>query len=244
MKRIIWTGTLVALAIATAGCSSDDDKKKKTVDGGGGGTTGWNAAVGEDGTFVETFDDTNWQVRNVGQIDLHAVTCVGNTNGWAAGQNGYVAHTPDGGKTWQPQDAHTTKTLRSIHFAYEEGGSWDGTEKLVGIVAGDEGALATSQNGGKTWSPAGVPTTVTLRSAVAVLSAKLFVAVGDGGMLIRSADLGTGWEQTNVASAGDLMGVTSTASGNVILAVDSNGAVWASKDLGKTFAVESKVRWR
>lgn len=242
MRSIIWTGALVVLALASASCGGDDDKKKKSLDGGGGGTTGWNAAVGEDGTLVETFDDTNWQVRNVGQIDLHSVTCVGNTNGWAAGQNGYVAHTSDGGKTWQPQDAHTTKTIRSIHFAYEESaGSWEGTEKLVGIVTGDEGTLATSENGGKTWQTAGVATSVTLRSGVAVLSKQLFVAVGDGGTLVRSADLGKGWQQTSIPNAGDLTGVTAPTSGSVVLVVDSNGSIWASKDQGKTFSVEIDV---
>lgn len=232
---------MLVLAIASASCGGDDDKKKKSLDGGGGGSTGWNAAVGEDGTFVETFDDANWQVRNVGPIDLHSVTCVGNTNGWAAGQNGYVAHTPDGGKTWEQQDSHTTKTIRSIHFAYQEGGSWEGTAPLIGIIAGGEGALATSLNGGKTWQPAGVPSNVTLHSAVTVLSKKLFLAVGDGGTLIRSVDLGDGWSQSTLPNAGDLTGVTATESGDVVLVVDSNGTVWASKDQGKTFASETDI---
>jgi photosystem II stability/assembly factor-like uncharacterized protein len=236
-----WTGLLVVLALASASCGGDDDdKKKKTVDGGGG-TTGWNAAVGQDGTFVETFDDTNWQVRNVGPIDLHSVTCVGNTNGWAAGQDGWVAHTPDGGKTWQEQDSRTTKTLRSIHFAYQEAGSWEGTAPLIGIIAGDEGALATSTNGGKTWQPAGMPISVTLHSAVTVLSKKSFLAVGDAGTLVRSVDLGDSWVQSTIPDAGDLTGVSATQSGDVILVVDSNGTVWSSKDAGKTFASETDV---
>jgi photosystem II stability/assembly factor-like uncharacterized protein len=244
MTRMIWCGALVVIALAAAGCSEKKESANKKVDGGGGGTTGWNAAVGDNGTIVETFDDTNWQVRNVAQANLYAVTCVGNTNGWAVGANGFVAHTPDGGKTWTPQDAHTTSSLRTIHFAYEpDTESWQPPNKgseLVGVVAGDSGALAVSKNGGAYWKAVNM-TSVALHSAASVLPAKLFVVVGDEGTLIRSSDLGDSWDKTTIPGAGDLTGVAASLDASLVLAVDSNGAVWASKDLAKTFSLETKI---
>ena len=94
MTKLRWISGMVLACFAT-GCGGDDDKKKGSGDGGGG-SSGWQAAVGDEGTFVQTFDGKTWATRTLTPMDLYSVTCVGNMDGWAAGENGYVARTRDG----------------------------------------------------------------------------------------------------------------------------------------------------
>ncbi len=233
---------LIGLAVLVVACSSNDEPQKKKLVDAGGGSSGWISAVGEEGTFARTFDEVSWDVQTLTTEDLYSVTCVGNIDGWAAGESGTVVRTADGGKTWKPEDAHTTANLRTIHFAYDL--HLDGLSNgppLVGIVAGDGGTLAISKNGGELWENVSVPSASTLRSAKIALNADLFVVVGDSGTLLRSTDLGKTWEAIAIDGAGDLTGVALTPNASTIVAVDNNGAVWASTDLAKSFHLEKKV---
>ncbi len=247
------TGAALALAMGllVIGCGSDD--KKPTGSGGSssggsggsssggsssggsssGGTGGikWKAAVGEQGSFVQTFDDENWQTRTLTDHDLYSVTCVGNLDGWSVGADGLVVHSADGGDTWQPQASSVTTTLRSVHFAL-------GASKLIGIAAGDAGTLIPSSDGGDTWQPVDSKTSSDLRGTAAGLGGQLLVAVGNAATLVVSHDAGGSWQTSALPGATDLTAVTSDANATRVLTVDIDGHVWASTDQAKSFQLE------
>lgn len=228
---------LAALAFLLVGCGEDDDKKTSKSDSGTPG--GWQAAVGADGAFAQTFDGVTWSARTLVPHDLFAVTCVGNMDGWAAGESGYVGRTRDGGETWESQSAGTSVALRTVHFAHDHHAA---TATYTGVTAGDNGFLAVSSNGGDSWKPVSTGTSVTLRGASAALNADLIVVVGDAGTVLRTTDLGKSWNSQTLPGAGDLRAVDMAPNATLVVTVDSKGQIWASKDLGNTFSLEATAK--
>ncbi|GMV14163.1 MAG: hypothetical protein AMXMBFR56_23870 [Polyangiaceae bacterium] len=230
-------GGLLALAFLLLGCGNDDDKKTSKSDSGT--PSGWQAAVGADGAFAQTFDGVTWSTRTLVPHDLFAVTCVGNLDGWAAGESGFVGRTRDGGETWQKQDSGTSDALRTVHFAHDHHAA---TTTYTGVTAGDNGYLAVSNDGGDSWKAVDTGTSVTLRGASAALNADLIVVVGDAGTVLSTTDLGKTWHSQTLPGAGDLRAVDMAPNGSLVVSVDSKGQIWASKDLGKTFALEATAK--
>lgn len=226
------------VCVALVGCGGDDDDGKKKTADSGTPNPGWRAAVGDDGTFAQTFDDQSWTVAKVSDRDLHAVTCVGNSDGWAVGEGGVVLHTVDSGATWSAQDAKTNVTLRTVHFAH----SHAAVTGFVGVVAGDDGVLRFSTDGGADWRVVtGLPS-VTLRASTAALAGALFVVAGEGGTVLSTSDRGKTWSTTAVSGAGAFRGVSATPDGQLVLAVDDAGGVWASKDFATSFSREHTAK--
>ena len=191
----------------------------------------WAAAVGAGGVFTQTFDEAAWSTRSLTAHDLYAVACVGNYDGWAAGEGGIIAHTIDGGQTWTWQDAHTTVSLRAIRF---------GTPTL-GLVAGDAGTIAVTRDAGSTWTTSPPLTAASLRGVAVAADAGVLFAVGDGGLLLRSPDSGSTWAASAIPGAGDLRAVASDPGGHQVLAVDASGSVWSSTDVGAHFSREASA---
>ena len=231
-------GLAAAVAVAVVACAlgCDNSSSPAPKPSGEGGTTtpptpAWRAAVGAGGTLVQTFDDRAWATRVVplaAGIDLLGVTCVGNADGWAVGQRGAVAHTTDGGFVWTLQDAHTSATLRAIHFG----------DAQHGLLAGDDGVLAVTRDGGATWLTVATGAHAALRG-VAIAGSTL-LAVGDGGTVLRSVDGGASFALLHVDGAGDLHGVAMDPGAHLVLAVDTLGGAWASTDRGATFVREMR----
>jgi photosystem II stability/assembly factor-like uncharacterized protein len=219
----------IAAVATVAACSSSSTPTPAPSDGGAPPPTGWTAAVGSLGTFAQTFDGTSWTARSIAQTDLHAVTCVGNLDGWAAGAGGTVSHTIDGGWAWALQDAHTSADLWSVRF---------GTPTL-GVLSGDAGTLAVTQDGGTTWTPVTPLTGSALRGVAVAAAAGVMLAVGDAGVVLRSADRGVAWTAFTVPGAGDLRSVASDSAAHLVLAVDASGGVWSSIDTGLHFIRET-----
>jgi photosystem II stability/assembly factor-like uncharacterized protein len=234
MTTTIVTGALVlGLGLSLmAACGSDDDKKPAPQDAGTGGKQGWVAAVGDDGTFAQTFDDVLWHERTLTDRDLHAVACVGNNDGWAVGESGYVARSTDAGETWTEQHVATDKTLRAVRLSSQFSGAQG---RFIGIVAGDAGTIAVTENGGDAWRLVPPLFQSTLRSVALSHGGLLMLAVGDAGAVARSSDRGATFATVNIDGAADLYGVAMDAGGDRVLAVDSAGAIWQSRDLGLTF---------
>jgi photosystem II stability/assembly factor-like uncharacterized protein len=192
---------------------------------------GWKAAVGDGGTLLETFDDNSWDVRQISDRDLYAVSCINNEVGWAVGAYGFVGHTEDGGWSWPAQNSGVTGTLRAVSFAFAA----DGTE--IGLAAGDGATLLTTMDGGQHWAQAALDgsSSTTLRGTAISEGAGLLLAVGDGGLVVRSTDFGKHFATFQIAGAKDLFDIALDASGGLALAVDSAGGIWVSRDLAKTF---------
>src|SRR5438067_8831337 len=81
---------------------------------------------------------------------LHAVQFVDPNEGWAAGDDGVVWHTIDGGRNWERQPTGVRASLRSLHFVNPYVGWAAGREELPN-GAGSAGVLLVTQDGGLAW---------------------------------------------------------------------------------------------
>jgi photosystem II stability/assembly factor-like uncharacterized protein len=72
--------------------------------------------------------------------------------GWAAGVNGTIIATTNGGNRWQPQPSNSTQPLNDIFFVNANEG-W---------AAGERGALLHTRDGGATWQDESLKTFASL----------------------------------------------------------------------------------
>jgi photosystem II stability/assembly factor-like uncharacterized protein/tetratricopeptide (TPR) repeat protein len=70
--------------------------------------------------------------------DLYAVYFTDPFNGWAAGDNGTLLHTSDGGETWTRQQSRTTDDLLTLSF-FDEYYGWAGGKNSTVIHTSDGG---------------------------------------------------------------------------------------------------------
>lgn len=82
---------------------------------------------------------------------LHAVRFVDRNEGWAAGADGLLLHTLDGGATWERQPLPTRGTFHAIQFLTPYIGFIAGREE-VQATGGSAGVLLATRDGGLTWT--------------------------------------------------------------------------------------------
>jgi photosystem II stability/assembly factor-like uncharacterized protein len=82
---------------------------------------------------------------------LRAVQFVDGREGWAAGDDGAIWHSIDGGQTWERQKSGTRATLTGIHFLTPYTGFVSGRTELPGDL-GSSGVLLATADGGITWN--------------------------------------------------------------------------------------------
>lgn len=90
-------------------------------------------------------------LRPLADAPLHSVQFVDLREGWAAGADGVVWHTVDGGKSWERQPTGTRATLRAIHFVTPYTGWAVGRDEQP---AGQEssGVVMVTTDGGLKWT--------------------------------------------------------------------------------------------
>jgi photosystem II stability/assembly factor-like uncharacterized protein len=86
---------------------------------------------------------------------IHAVQFIDPREGWAAGDDGVVWHSIDGGKTWERQKTGTRASLRSVHFLTPYTGWAVGRQELPN-GAGSIGVMLRTSDGGIEWQEVGV----------------------------------------------------------------------------------------
>src|SRR4051812_15728943 len=84
-----------------------------------------------------------------GDAPLHAVRFVDRNEGWAAGADGVVWHTIDGGQSWERQATPTKGRLSSMQFLTPYTGFAVGREEVN--AGGAQGVVLTTADGGITW---------------------------------------------------------------------------------------------
>lgn len=99
------------------------------------------------------------------------------TTGYAAGGNGTILKTTDGGPNWSGLASGTTATLHAIHFP---------SDTATGYAAGSNGTILQTADGGATWIPDNSGTLNTLRALHFPLSGEVGFAAGDGGTILKS----------------------------------------------------------
>jgi photosystem II stability/assembly factor-like uncharacterized protein len=87
--------------------------------------------------------------RHFDDATLRAVQFIDDKEGWAAGDEGVIWHTLDGGQSWARQPTGVRASLRSICFVTPEAGWVAGREELP--HGGSAGVLLFTRDGGLNW---------------------------------------------------------------------------------------------
>ncbi len=151
---------------------------------------------------------------------MKSVHFISTTVGWAAGENGNIIKTIDGGNNWTLLNSGTSETLRAIYFVDANNG-W---------AAGDQGTIVATTNGGSNWQPqsSGVSNTLT---GMEFVSSTTGWIVGLNNTILKTST-GTSWSaQTN--QGGSMWGLSILSTTNGWSAGDFN-SVQGSPRLLKT----------
>jgi photosystem II stability/assembly factor-like uncharacterized protein len=173
--------------------------------------------VGYGGKIVETRDrGRNWTVLPTGTDSaLYGVRFVDENTGWVVGQDGLVLATRDGGKTWSNQESNATfeEADGAVKRAYLF--NVDAADANHVWAVGDRSLLASSSDGGQTWTSRKVQMESDLSGGqslaaadpifydVKFLDAQNGWIVGEFGKVLRTRDGGESWkEQTKTLLEG------------------------------------------
>jgi photosystem II stability/assembly factor-like uncharacterized protein len=145
---------------------------------------GW--AVGQDQTVLYTSNmGETWNDLTIaGSHHYFSVYFTDYLNGWiagAAGSNGLVKKSTDGGVTWS-NSLIPNRSMNSIKFINDS----------VGCVVGNEGRIYTTGNRGKNWSQGTSNTTSDLKDVYLQENGEGW-AVGYSGTIIYTTDYGNNW---------------------------------------------------
>ncbi|MGK2936647.1 MAG: WD40/YVTN/BNR-like repeat-containing protein [Solirubrobacteraceae bacterium] len=239
------TPTDIAFTSDTVGfASSTQGRIYRTTDGGGSWTqvndtnrsvndvtfvdanTGF--AVGASGLFLETTDGgTTWVPKNTGAdgSTLTTVRAVDANNAIATNEKGdFLLRTTDKGATFSRVSA-TTQSTNTVGYS----------SATRVVAAGNDGALAASNDGGATFTTIGNPR----------LSGRYFVirsapggsafATGENGGLARTTDGGQTWTKVGVPTSEDILDV-SFPTAQIGYAIDTDGKLFKSTNTGTSWA--------
>ena len=148
-------------------------------------------------------------------------------HGWAAGHDGLILATTDGGQSWHKQvsggDLETV--YLDTHFR----------DNAYGFVVGAYGQCLRTMDGGATWTPLR-PTEdeVHFNQISAAADGTLYLA-GESGTLLASGDQGASWRKLEVPYDGSLFGLL-PLDAHTLIVYGLRGHVYQSNDAGVTWA--------
>lgn len=195
-------------------------------------------AVGDHGVILLSDDGVRfWQAKAVPvRALLTSVQFVDARHGYAAGHDGVVLATQDGGESWTLLRATpgVEQPILALHF--------DSLEH--GIAVGLYGWAIETHDAGRTWTDltieSGDNADRHLLHMFATSRGALF-AIGEGGVIYRSADRGKSWEGTTTGGKGSLWHGLALSDGT-LLVCGMRGHLYRSSDDGKTWqAVDAKT---
>ena len=177
-----------------------------------------------------------WRLRPpVTSADLNTVELIA-TNGWAAGADGTILRTQDGGMTWTPQGSGSSAWLSDISFA----------DARAGWAVGAQTVLATT-DAGATWARQSTPGGEA-RAVDAVDPAHAWIAGGDGShaLILTTAD-GHTWSRQDTGDGPVLIDVCfsdaahgcAVGYGGEFLTTADGGGTWVPRDAGCTAMLTS-----
>ncbi len=198
------------------------------------------------------FAQTGWIAHSpIGKVDLVTVYFTSATRGFAAGDDGYLASTSDGGKTWTKYFLNTNQNINEIYFRNDENGY---------LVAGR--LLFITQDGGKTWQETriykstdfknGSPELISIRFS----DKKRGLAIGSivnkndeivDSLVMKTDDGGETWTRVIIPSKAELFHLDFNGNSHgwivgdkgLILSTVDGGAYWRLERSGVTRALFS-----
>ena len=219
-------------------------------------------AVGERGHVLSSPDGKSWtQISGIPtRSTLTSITAI-DQKLWAAGHDGLIIASSDGGKTWVrqrvdifvPGSDNPSQGAPILDILF--------TDAQHGFAIGAYSLMLETQDGGTTWMPRKINTAVAAPTAAPVASesgtfneadlalgeetdphfnamTKLtdgtLVLVGERGTVYRSADNGANWTKLAFPYKGSMFGVMSWNDNN-ILAYGLRGNIYESTDRGDSW---------
>jgi photosystem II stability/assembly factor-like uncharacterized protein len=179
-----------------------------------------------DATAERALRDAERLVEDGPDKPLLAVRFAGERRGYVVGAYGLALVTDDGGKSWQSLMGRIPNP-RGKHLYQVQ---IDGDDVLI---AGEQGALFHSRDGGLSFSAVSTPYAGTFFGVIA-LDGETWVAYGLRGNAWRTTDRGATWARVPLDQAVTLSAGRRLLNGSVLLA-DESGRLLLSTDRGATF---------
>ncbi|MFM9904220.1 MAG: YCF48-related protein [Pyrinomonadaceae bacterium] len=195
---------------------------------------------------LSVFGQNGWVSRESRTSrDLVAVYFTSYDRGWIAGDNGYLASTTDGGKSWTPYPLNTDENINEIYFRNDENGY---------LVAGRK--MFITRDAGKTWQElriyrpgefgSGLPEFLSIRFSDKkrgyVIGSVLRHSGDDDivvdSLLMRTDDGGETWRRVILPSKKELFHLDFDGKSRGWI-VGAGGLILASSDEGKTWATQA-----
>ena len=221
------------------------------------GTGDGYVAVGERGHVLVSADGKAWtQAKTPTRSTLTTVSAQG-AQLWAAGHDGVIIHSADGGKTWQRQrvqpwsadsqePTNGSPILDTLFVSASEGYAVGAYSLLLKTVDGGASWTALSVAGETAAAPvatasdSGVFDDSMLElaaesdphlNAIARTDAGMLLVMGERGAGFRSADGGASWSKIRLPYEGSMFGLLALG-GEKVLAFGLRGNVFESTDAG------------
>lgn len=201
-------------------------------------THGW--AVGDAGTIVS--NTTGSWVSEISPVSVKLNSITRRVSSYAGpaydlhvvGDGGTIirrldASNIDAPTQWETQVSGTTQNLNAIDVLVFS----LGPNATTGFVAGDNGTILKTTDGGATWTSQNSGTTAKLNGVSAVTGASAW-AVGDGGVIIRTIDGGATWTAQTSGTTANLQDVLMKDNQTGWVAGDS-GTFLRTRDGGATW---------
>lgn len=219
-------------------------------------------AVGERGHILISADGNQWQQMPVPtRSTLTTVSAQGNQV-WAAGHDGVIVHSSDGGRTWERQRANPwsadsqkitngSPIIDTLFVSESEGFAIGAYSLLLKTTDGGttwnqiqiSGGTAADSSDGMTASDSGVFSDDDLAlgmesdphlNAIVRTQSGALVVLGERGAAFRSMDDGASWSKIRLPYAGSMFGLVSLGEER-LLAYGLRGNVYQTDDAGSSW---------
>ncbi len=191
---------------------------------------------------VASFSQAGWVLQSAAVSgDLVAVFFTSSDKGWVAGDNGFLASTTDGGRSWNKYPLNTTEDINEIYFRNDDNGY---------LVAGRK--MFITRDAGKTWQEtriyrsgefgSGNPEFLSIRFSDkkrGYVIGSVLRGTGDNervveSLLMRTEDGGDTWQRISVPTKVELFHLDFDGNSRGWI-VGDNGTILHSRDEGKTW---------
>ena len=185
-------------------------------------------AVGDYGLVILSDDTKKFRQATTvpTRAPLTSVYFVDDTQGWAAGHDGTILQTTDGGENWQlsREERGKERVLLSVWFE----------NKMRGLAVGQFGLALETKDGGKSWRERrlvdGEAGEIHLMQIVPARGGLLLIAAEAGGIL-RSEDNGATWQLIQTDNKGSFWTGLALRDGSLLMA-GLRGHLYRSVDRG------------
>lgn len=187
-------------------------------------------AVGDYGAVISSDDGRAFrQSQTPTRAPLTSVYFLDANQGWAAGHDGTIIATRDGGQTWRLLRAEPGKERVLLSIWFENA--------RHGLAVGQFGLALETLDGGETWRERrlleGESGEMHLQQIVDGGNGLLLIAA-EGGNILRSEDAGATWKAVQTNNKGSFWTGMRLADGGILMA-GMRGHVFRSEDRGLTW---------